>query len=178
MRYGRIGLIITALAIIAKIAISTVEMVNDENYRKTHRNSYPLPYDRELTDSVNMQKLNDLYFKYSGDSVDFQYYELIKQANGFRIVVAINERDPDRIVKMGVPVQQKLGGAIEIEDPLSFCCSVSGCREGSYPYYNGEFSWTVSECEKSSSLYPRCVKYTYVTDGAVEEAKRLYYGTH
>ena len=162
MDYKKTAMTVTAVATVAFMVWTGVKFKSNVDEFSAFKEKYPMPYDMELTDSINLAKLDSLYMAHAHDTVSFAYYKLTHQENGFIVALAVNAENRDRIVRFGVPAQVRFGGIVDIDsNPLTTCRTISGCTEGNLPYYNGEYKWTVTDCEKVTSLYPNCTKTTY-----------------
>lgn len=175
MNYKQIAAAVTLMALIV-FTVWTVTVFKRHNdiYNKWNP-QYSMPYDRDLTDSTNLARLDSLYTAHLRDTVSFTHYRLVDQENGFVIVVAINARNPNRIIKYGVPAQIRFGGFVDIDsNPITTCSTIGGCQDGCWPYYNGEYYWTVTDCEDAVSLFPNCIKHFsfQLPEWAEEEMKR------
>lgn len=119
---------------------------------------------KEVVEELLPKTMSELYLKVNKTHIVFDTCEVVKQENGYTIVVAKAQNGEEHIHFATLVDGPDGNGEKTGDDPITTCTCTSNCNAGCTPEYHEKLGWICTDCTYvQGDLIPTCVKTVTTT---------------
>jgi len=119
---------------------------------------------KKVVEEQLLKTMSDMYSQQNKVQFVFDTCEVIKQNNGYTIVVAKTQKGDEHIHFAVLVDGQVENGVKSGEEPGTTCTCTSNCNTGCTPYYSEKLGWICTDCGYvQGGVIPSCVKTVTAT---------------